>query len=92
MKNMRKVTDLSFVKSNGKEIHLWEPERTGDYQKDCAAGNAYALELIRFMAECRNPTIFTFIVKAMPEKTGAVEVGFLTMIAMKAAEMRLAAV
>lgn len=88
MKKMRKISDLPFVKTNGKELHIWAPEVTGDYQKDCATGNAYAAELVKFMEETGNPTVFAHIVKAMPAKTGAVEIGFLTAIAMKAVGLR----
>lgn len=86
---MHKITDLSFVKKDGVEICVWCPEVVGDYEKDCARGRECAVELVGFMQATENPTVLAHIVNAMPAKTGAVETGFLTMLALCAMEVVL---
>lgn len=59
-------------------VDFWSPKGTGDWEHDTRLGKRYADEMIHWIREHKNPTIFGHIVKSMIGKGGysGVEVGF----------------
>jgi hypothetical protein len=43
----------------------WLPDRTGDYEQDCAAGRSKALQLLTTIEETQNPALFGTVIRAM---------------------------
>lgn len=86
---MLKVATLPFVtlRQDGTIESHWNPERTGDYAADCAAGRSYAGQFVAMMRDGANVSLLPWIVGTMPrgEEMGGVEIGFLTALGESAA-------
>jgi len=73
------VLRLSFVEQTASEaVAFWEPDRSGEYEVACARGRDYADELLSYIRDEQNPTIFGSVVRAITAGGiyGAVEIGF----------------
>lgn len=72
------LSTLPFVKDE----NAWAPQRTGNYEKDCATGRAYGKALIDFIRERESPQVFGHIARAMTAGGvfEGVEVGFCSAI------------
>ena len=68
-----------------KDGALWQPDRTGNYGKDCETGRAAADSLLQTIEETQNPCLFGTVVRAMVEGGvfGGVEAGFCSVIGIK---------
>ena len=80
------VEALSFVKSvEGKRV-MWSVEETGDWAQDNEIGKAAAIECLRYMRQQQAPNILALVMEAMiaQGRSGGVEVGFMTRIAIAA--------
>lgn len=66
------------------ETGEWQPERSGDYQKDTASGRRYADNVLGLVDDRANPLIFGAVVKAIVQGGvyDAVEIGFCSRIGM----------
>lgn len=72
------MKSLSFVEGTC----VWKPERTGDYEIDCAKGRSYAEELLQFIRSRQAPQVFGHVSRAMTDGGifDGVETGFCSVI------------
>jgi len=84
---------VSFIEfgqcaEGGRSIQkYWDPDRSGDYAKDCLAGRRHAEDVLKFASETGNVAVLPWIIAAMPrdDDMSGVEIGFLTALAEAAA-------
>jgi|GEM_PF-1829721 len=69
---------LPFVHRDGATTSFWAPDRTGEYEVQCARGRAYADALLAHMRETRNPTLYGAVMRGITSEGvyGGVEIGF----------------
>lgn len=73
---------LNFVKveDNG-AICYWEPDRSGEWDEDCATGRKAAADLVSYIKRSNNPHILRLVLADMfrdGRKGDGVEVGFMS--------------
>jgi hypothetical protein len=81
---MTDITDLPFIASTGKhKLSYWNTRPNGDYADECLLGEAYAREVVQYMAEDNDPTLLGLIVSEMNKQMNhsGIEVGFMHAIA-----------
>ena len=78
-RNQLKGIEMTKLSFSGESI--WEPERSGNYNADCAAGRECAKELIAEMQRTGNPALLVHVVKCFAEMQGH-EVGFMYQISL----------
>ncbi|RWX70470.1 hypothetical protein EN780_03485 [Mesorhizobium sp. M4B.F.Ca.ET.089.01.1.1] len=65
---MPKLAALSFVGTDASgdypKVVPWQPKRSGDYGRDCAAGRSYYVELHNLMLLENNPTFLARVISA----------------------------
>ncbi len=81
---MTKLEDLPFVTrdSNGR-LNVWDPDRSGTYEAQCALGRDYAFALRLYMQRTKDTAAFVQINRAIKEADhgfDGIEIGFYTMI------------
>jgi hypothetical protein len=86
---------LSFVKNcrvrrHGRLRNFWYVKPTGDYGKDCATGEKFALEYLKYEETAQPGGLLQVIVQDMPRDQTGIEVAFLATVARAASMARKA--
>lgn len=78
------VADLPKSKSRDRRRCFWNVKPSGDYGKDCKAGEQFAIEYLAYDEASRSPSILSLIVEDMPRPLTGLEIGFLSIVAVAA--------